>query len=236
MTRVGAALAAGVLVVGGLTPVSAQAADPPYRPRACETRFSGGDGSDPWQVDRLRIPQLHQIATGKGVTVAVLDTGVFAGSSPYLTGVDLVTKYNFTGTDKATEGRVDCYHGTFVVSLLAAQPGADPNSDFSGIAPDVEVIAMRVLQRSSQSPNDLEPLDPVVDAVNKAVDLGVDIISISQQGTDRADYKAAIKRAVDAGILVVAASGNNGASGPTYPANYPGVMAVAAASFERGQS
>lgn len=219
-----------MLVAGTVTPAAPAAAAPDdgskYKPDTCQTFRSADPPGEAWQMDRLRIPDLHQIATGKGVTIAVIDTGVFLGYSDNMKGVDFTWR-NFTGTDKAKEGIVDCNHGSFVASLIAAQPGADPDFEFSGIAPDASIVALRALQESSSKPNEPEPLTPVVEAVEEAIAMKVDIISISQQGTDSDAYAAAIKRAQDAGILVVAAAGNNGGAGKTYPAAYPGVMSVA---------
>ena len=217
-----------MLVAGSVTPAVPAAAAPDdskYTPETCETFVSAPPPAEAWQMDRLRIPELHRIATGKGVTIAVIDTGVFLGYSDYMNGVDFTWR-NFTGTDRAREGRVDCAHGSFVVSLIAAQPGADPDHEFSGIAPDASIVALRALQVSSSKPDDPEPLGPVIDAIDEAIRMKVDIISISQQGTNSDAYAAAVKKAQDAGILVVAAAGNNGAAGKTYPAAYPGVMAV----------
>ncbi len=234
--RLAASVAGLVLVSGtgwGAAEQMAMAApgDGKYEPTACGTKVPATmpDGG-PWQVERLRIPELHQLATGKGVRIAVIDTGVFFGRSDHRAGMNLEWR-DFADTDKAREGRVDCDHGTFVTSLIIGQPGNDPalppTDQFSGIAPDATVIAMRALQQSSAGDDELEPLAPTIQAIREAIKLKVDIISISQQGTDDPKYRAAVEDAISAGILVVAAAGNQGAAGPTYPANYPGVMAVA---------
>ncbi|MFW6599086.1 S8 family serine peptidase [Propionibacteriaceae bacterium Y2011] len=222
--RLGAVLAVLGFIAALIVPAAPAHALEDYTPEACQTYLSQAAPGEAWHMKRLRYDDVHRIATGKGVTIAVIDTGVFQGSSQYMAGINLDWD-NTTGVDKAKDDRVDCGHGTFVVSLIAGQNVPDLDYDYSGIAPDVNILAIRALQETS--PREPEPLGPVIEAIDKAVAAKVDIISISQSGSDTPQYRAAIERAVAAGILVVAASGNGGAAGPSYPANYPGVMAVA---------
>lgn len=240
LSRWASGVAAVALVAAGLSagvPGTAHADNPPYSAASCATRPTTPIQGQPWQTTRLRYADLHKIATGKGVKVAVIDTGVFPGGSAQLKAIDLLPplspasteKRLSTGKDKdgkPTEG-FDCLHGTMVVSLLAA--AEDPNTHFSGIAPGVTVLPIRSLQSSSRAPNEpAEPIGPTVDAFEAAIAARVDIISISQQsGVDYESYRQVVEKAIAAGILVVAAAGNNGPSGgPAYPAAYPGVMAV----------
>lgn len=121
-----------------------------------------------------------------------------------------------------------------VTSLIVARPGVDPRTNFSGVAPDATILALRALQQGPQvgsgtgsGTSQQESLTPTIEAVNYAVDQHVDIINLSQQGSDTPAFRAAIERAVSAGILVVAAAGNHGRhAGIPYPAAYPGVLAV----------
>lgn len=228
MTRWASGAAAAALLSLSLVagaPSAARAADPPvkYDPALCTTAPSTPLVGEAWQAKRLRYPELHRIATGKGVTVAVIDTGVFVGRAAEMRSIlPRLRQESFAGTDKRLNNGFDCNHGTLVVSLLAAS--LDPDTGFSGIAPGVSVLALRSLQESDKD----EPRGPTIRAFQAAIDAGVDIISISQQTpVDDPAYRAVVKKAVDAGILVVAAAGNGGPrGGPAYPAAYPGVMAV----------
>jgi len=67
---------------------------------------------------------------------------------------------------------------------------------------------------------------PLAAAINDAVASHVDIINISQEGSDDTRIRQAVANAVSHGVIVVASSGNAGNSGPKYPAAYPGVISV----------
>ncbi len=184
--------------------------------------------TEAWQITRLAPEDAWKIATGKGVTVGVIDTGVDNIEMGYFSA-PRVTTYNFAGTDKTTAGSaLDCSHGTKVVSLLASKRSDASGANFSGIAPDVTVRAYRALQLSEVKEGELEPIAPTVKAVRQAISDKVDVLNISQSApNDDATYRSAIADAIAAGIVVVAAAGNGGgSSGPSYPAAYPGVIAV----------
>ncbi|HEV2780697.1 MAG TPA: type VII secretion-associated serine protease mycosin [Actinophytocola sp.] len=90
----------------------------------------------PWGQNQLRFDELHRFATGKGQTVAVIDTGVnrhdFLGDR-LVGGGDYVTDKN---------GLEDCDgHGTEVAGIIAASP--PPGIGFKGIAPDARIISIR---------------------------------------------------------------------------------------------
>lgn len=224
-------------VTAGPAPV-ASADERPFDANRC-VDYEPNDPAPAWQVDRLGLEDDALTATGAGVTIAVLDTGIDNASNPALEGV-VVNSLDFA----AQTDEVDCQHGTQVASLIAGQPAADGSTSFRGVAPNADIIAMRVLTSASpqeDSPQG-EPLTPTIDAIHRAIDMDVDIISISQQGTHSSAYAQAITDALDAGIVVVAASGNQGSDGPVqYPAAYPGVIAVGMAdrndvADERSQS
>lgn len=189
-----------------------------------------------WASKRLQVDKVRQLATGKGVRIAVIDTGVDTARNPELqrSGRPVVNQaFNFAGFDKSkgsgSERKADCAHGTRVTSLIVGTP---TSGGFSGLAPDAEVISLRALQQTTGSPapgqqQESEPLQPTINAVRKAIQLRVDVINISQQGSDSYEYRQAINEAIAAGIVVVAAAGNRGGEArPPYPASYRDVIAV----------
>lgn len=193
-----------------------------------------------WHLERLNMPEAWQIATGEGITVAVIDTGMSPQGTPFM-DASRVRTLDFLGGMSAEDseaGGVDCDHGTKVASLIAAgRSGSQPydvRTDFSGIAPDAEIISYRVLSTSGggESGDDTDSLQPTIDAVRNAIEEGVDVINLSQSagGADPLipAYREAVEDAVAAGIVVVAAAGNadQGISGAPYPASFDGVISV----------
>ncbi|NLT29919.1 MAG: S8 family serine peptidase, partial [Propionibacterium sp.] len=230
-----AGLLAGTVGWAGLLapPLEASAVEPgePYNTTNCRDWASEPAGPS-WQVDRVQPEQVWPRTRGEGVTIAVLDTGVDTAGVPMLEGADITT-LNFAGFEyrEKNEGKDDCAHGTSVVGLIVGQPDTDPNTNLVGIAPDATIISMRTLQVSVWDPEEgepeLEPLEPTIAAIHEAIRRDVDIINISQQGSDTPAYRAAIAEAIDNDIVVIAAAGNNGSSPDLpYPAAYPGVIAV----------
>lgn len=201
-----------------------------------------------WALERLNMTEAWSMATGKGVTVAVIDTGVAAIGSPYFEP-DRITTYNLIPPEvdekarqESNTGGLDCQHGTWVAGILAGgrtdgNP-VDARTNFSGIAPDATIISYRVLTKTSADPEsedkDGDPVSATISAIEHAISQDVDIINMSQivTGADPlvGELEKAIAEALDAGIVVVAAAGNTNEDGsiraPLYPANFPGVINV----------
>ncbi|WP_156607478.1 S8 family serine peptidase [Auraticoccus cholistanensis] len=199
--------------------------------------FQATPAVDSWAAQRLGLDEAAELATGRGVRIAVIDTGADT-EVPALDGAD-VSVVNYTGFEATVEPGTDlrdCRHGTQVTSLIVGQPGAE-GTDFTGVAPEASVVVMRSLERGPALPQDgqppqqqqREPIAPVVEAVRAATAEGVDIINISQTSSYDPDYEDAVADAIAAGIVVVAAAGNGQPGAPTpYPAAWPGVIAVGA--------
>jgi type VII secretion-associated serine protease mycosin len=187
----------------------------------------------PWAQRRLSPSRVWPLTKGEGVTVAVIDTGVDP-SHPQLVGKVLPGIDLLTNTPR---GNFDCDgHGTEVASLIVARCNI-PNVGFCGAAPDATILPIRVLERSGDKADETDVL--AVDRIAKGVDIavasGVRVINISLVvGADSPVLRQAIKRAVNRGVLIVAAAGNGHDSrrpsgdAPVYPAAYPGVMGVGA--------
>ncbi|WP_377269148.1 type VII secretion-associated serine protease mycosin [Peterkaempfera sp. SMS 1(5)a] len=240
-SAVSSAAALGVLAGVAAAPAAAAAGDGARRSPLTlaatgECNFpSDNVAAVPWALQRVVLDQLwsHGI-TGKGVTVAVIDTGVDA-VNPQLRGkvvggpVELIDPQ----TKKAAQGgsTLDPVgHGTKVAGIIAARPSAA--TGFVGLAPDAKIYSVR--QNDSEGSGQV---DKLVDAINAAVKAGVQVINISQDVrgtsptggfTDEAQLHVAIQDAVQHGIVVVASSGNDGKEGATFPAAYPEVIAVGA--------
>ncbi|MDQ8707013.1 type VII secretion-associated serine protease mycosin [Streptomyces sp. LHD-70] len=196
-----------------------------------ECEFGGKNiASTPWSLQRIIMDQLQDKATGKGVTVAVIDTGV-DDDNKQLAGQMASKGEDFVGSADGTQDLEG--HGTRVAGIIAAKKVK--GSGFQGLAPEAKILPIRYTGAQDKSGKPKQGnSDTMVAAINYAVAQRADIINISsdtQKGVDPPRLRAAIKKAVDAGIVVVAASGNDGMDGKsksTYPASYEGVVAVAA--------
>ena len=153
------------------------------------------------------------------VLIAVIDTGVD------LTHPDLVGKvagaYNaVTGSDDVTDAMG---HGTFVASVAAAS--TDNGVGLAGAGFNTRLLAVKV----ARSDNLMFGSD-IAEGIRWATAHGADVLNISLGSpTPSLNEAAAIADAQAAGVLVVAAAGNDGAkTNPVmYPAGYPGVVGVA---------
>ncbi len=188
----------------------------------------------PWALQRLLLDALWAQTKGKDkdgkpVRVAVIDTGVDR-VNPQLSGaIDVGAGKDFVDP-KGGDGTADTVgHGTKVAGLIAARP--QDGTGFVGLAPDSVIIPIR--QNDGQGKGNALSL---AQAIDHAVSKGAQVINISQD-TDAAlsadsELGKAVQRAVDAKVVVVASAGNDGLTGEkrkTYPAAFPGVLAVAAA-------
>ncbi len=183
--------------------------------------------SQQWHLDAMKADEIWKISTGKGITVAVIDTGV--NQIPELEGQVLPGKAFPLGD--AEVGRDNDYygHGTGMAAMIAAT-GQHPSGDGAyGLAPGVKILPIRVpdMLEESTTPS-------WVEAIRYAADSEAKVLSISQgrAGTpedDRARAEA-VKYAISKGKLVFAAAGNSGYSTNQleYPAATPGVIAVGA--------
>ena len=176
-----------------------------------------------WHLTALHVADAHRVTKGAGVTVAVIDTGVWA-DHPDLNGAVLPGR---NVLENGGDGRSDVNgHGTGIASIIAAR-GRSGERGVLGVAPAAKILPLR--------PNSDTSL--VADAINWSVRQGAMVINMSFVVTGSAELAAAIKSAADADVVLIAASGNDGQNSSTddYPAAYPNVLAVAAVD-RRGQA
>ncbi|MFD5159076.1 type VII secretion-associated serine protease mycosin [Streptomyces hawaiiensis] len=216
----------------------ATAADLPYSDQCA---FPNGKyPGRPWSLQRVLLDELWSQSTGKGMRVAVIDTGVDVTNPQLTDAVDVKSGRNFLpknlkdndgnpierGKENGTTDTVG--HGTKVAGIIAARPAK--GTGFVGLAPDATIIPIQ--QNDAEGNGDVGTL---TDAIRYAVQAGADVINISQDTTkpmeSTSDLALAINEALARKIVVVASAGNDGLGGnvkETYPASYKGVLAVAA--------
>jgi len=198
-------------------------------PSQCLGSSSQRDQGVPWAQQRLAADRAWGVATGAGQVVAVVDSGV-SGTAPALSGAVL------PGRDVLTRraGDSDCVgHGTFAAGLIAARP--QPGTGLEGIAPQAQILPVDVVD-----PAQAESLQPVTSStavaagIRFAVGQGATVVDVSTAATPgpSAALRAAVAYAAARNVVVVApvsvSSGTTPANTASYPADYPGVIAVSA--------
>jgi type VII secretion-associated serine protease mycosin len=190
-----------------------------------------------WPLTALHAQAAWRVTKGKGITVAVLDTGVDA-NHPDLTGQVLPGK-DFIGFGAKPGDSSWARHGTAMAGIIAGHGHGPGDSDgVLGIAPQAKILPVRVILEDSD-PKRQQARDTRGAALAKgirwAADHGADVINLSLGDDSKtahpdAQEDAAVQYALAKGIVVVASAGNSGEHGnpASYPAAYPGVIAVAA--------
>ncbi|AXI70674.1 type VII secretion-associated serine protease mycosin [Streptomyces cavourensis] len=190
-----------------------------------------------WALAALHTDRAWQTTKGAGITVAVLDTGV-DGSHPDLQGQVLPGK-DLVGFGATRGDSSWALHGTAMAGIIAGRGNGPGRADgVLGIAPEVRILPVRVI---------LESKDParakarktrgtaLAEGIRWAADNGADVINLSLGDDSESAHPdpgedSAIQYALSKGISVVASAGNGGEKGDriSYPAAYPGVIAVTA--------
>src|ERR1051326_2537700 len=197
-----------------------------YRMMAVTTQATGADQA--W----AGLEHLRGI-TGRGVGVAVIDSGVF----PHPALRDrIVASVDFTGSSTVSKPRDAYGHGTHVAGIIA-ESGAD---GYSGMAPGAWIVNLKALGDDG-SGKSADVIDAIDWAIRNRRQYNIRVINLSLGHPIFESYVddplcQAAQRAIDAGILVVAAAGNCGKTsdgrpvvgGVIAPGNTPAVLTVGA--------
>ncbi|MCC3779700.1 type VII secretion-associated serine protease mycosin, partial [Streptomyces sp. UNOB3_S3] len=198
-----------------------------------------------WALDALHVQDVWRTTKGAGITVAVLDTGVDEGH-PDLRGRVLPGK-DLIGFGAGPGDRAWARHGTAMAGIVAGRGHGEDDADgITGVAPEARILPVRVI---------LEDGDParakargargsaLADGIRWAADHGADVINLSLgDDSDTAHPEPredeAVQYALAKGAVVVASAGNGGEHGDhvSYPAAYPGVIAVTAVDRYGGRA
>lgn len=208
---------------------------------ACETIAEGGKSlnQQPWAKNFIGLDQAQQynrgsFSNGDPVTIAIIDSGVAAERSDVF-GSRLLPGYDAWDAD--SKGQCDSNgHGTAVAAIAAGTRLGD--DDFIGVAPEANILPVRVFTGDSKEGGDIEKSKVVALSITGAVDHGADVINVSSAMVPTTELESAVAYAIEKGVVVVAASGNENKNMDDtsiepdkqtfYPANYPGVIAVGA--------
>jgi type VII secretion-associated serine protease mycosin len=218
--RIAAALAAAALALLPATPAHAD-----------------GIRTQQWALSSMNTDQAWRTTKGEGITVAVLDTGV-DDRHPDLAGSVLQGK-DFIGFGALRGERAWARHGTAMAGIIAAH-GHGPGSEdgVMGIAPEVKILPVRVILEGTDKAREKARNsrgNALAQGIRWAADQGADVINLSlgddsESAHPEAAEDAAVQYALAKGSVVVASAGNGGEKGDhiSYPAAYPGVIAVTA--------
>ncbi|MCL2586264.1 MAG: S8 family serine peptidase [Streptosporangiales bacterium] len=214
-------------------------------------RAAGSDsvrGSQQWIMSMTNAEQAWQESQGAGVTVGVLDSGVVAGTSDLSGNVE--SGPDLSGLKTPPSNPSWGVHGTWMASIIAGH-GHDGGQDgIMGIAPRAKILGIRVLPEKNdpefsayQKESGQRIQQSLASGIRDAVADGAKVVSMSLGYTaPSAAVRSAVQYALSRGTVLVASSGNSGendmgaaattGSGSlapvSFPAEYPGVLSVAA--------
>ncbi|MDZ4167477.1 MAG: S8 family serine peptidase [Coriobacteriia bacterium] len=196
------------------------------------------DGTQ-WAPRRIQAESAWELTRGNDVLVAVVDTGVALDHEDLAAHmwinpgeipgnsiddddngfVDDVAGWDFVNQDGKPDD--DNGHGTHCAGIAAAV--TDNGRGIAGMAPGARILPVKVLDSRGSGSSAV-----LAEGIDYAVDAGADVVSVSVGGSiGSLTVAAAVARARSAGVLVVAAAGNEGGA-VLYPAAYPETMCVGA--------
>lgn len=180
---------------------------------AAESSTRGGDQQ--YVANKLRLAEVHRIATGKDVVVAVIDSKIDDAHPELVKGIaerfDAVAKPDNPHT-----------HGTGMAGAIVSQ------DRLMGIAPGARALAINAFSTSTQQ-SPLATTQNIIAGLEWAVAKGARVINMSFAGPYDPMLALALKKASAKGAILIAAVGNAGPkSPPLYPAADPHVIGVTA--------
>lgn len=172
----------------------------------------------PWNIEVLGI-DIKKVtnSNNRKVKIAVIDSGIYKEHED-LYGI-IVKEFNAINQD---EQIIDEFgHGTAIAGIIG---GLNNGIGVVGIAADIEIYDVKVLDKHGKG-----EVRNLITALDWCIEQNVDIINISfGYQTESVELKSAIDRAVDEGIIIVAAAGNTYGFGVDYPARYESVISISA--------
>lgn len=192
--------------------------------------------SDPYyrlqtHIQSMNLADIHDRATGKNVTIAIIDTGIDT-NHPDLKGQIQESKDFVAQKSSSSFGE---YHGTAIAGVIAAKP--NNGRGIVGIAPDSRVISLKACWGIK-----LGSLDAACNsftlalAISTAIGMNIDILNLSLTGPHDPLLARLIDKAVHAGIIVIASQADTIDEKSGFPARQPGVIGVRSLNSTATQS
>ncbi|HZT41055.1 MAG TPA: S8 family peptidase [Chthonomonadaceae bacterium] len=180
--------------------------------------------NEQWNFRMVKAEEAWEVTKGKGVVVAVIDTGVaYAdtkkgkqardfGDTSFTKGYDFISRDGMPNDDNG--------HGTHVAGTIAES--TDNNEGVAGLAFEATIMPLKVLSASGGGRSDV-----IAEAIRWAADHGANVINMSLGGPfpDKV-MQSACEYAHQKGVTIVCAAGNSGREGVGYPAAFKDCIAV----------
>ncbi|MEB3284074.1 MAG: S8 family serine peptidase [Candidatus Sericytochromatia bacterium] len=182
-----------------------------------------------WHLTKARFPQAWKVSRGKGVIVAVIDSGVDPNHPdlkdnllPLIDEVVAMGRRDNVDSGRLNfDGRDSHGHGTHVSGLIAARSNA--SGGVSGGAPEAKILPVKVTPLSGETDD-----ATIAKGIRDAVEQGARVLNLSIGGPEPSPVLLeALNQAMLEGAVPVIAAGNDGGV-VNFPAAYPGVVAVGA--------
>ncbi len=171
-----------------------------------------------WNLRKIGAPVAWELTPrGKGIVVAVVDTGVARVE-------DLAQTHVLPGASfvpGAATADDDQGHGTHVAGTIAQS--TNNGIGVAGVAPAATILPVKVLSASGAGSSAW-----IAAGIDYAVDEGADVINLSLGGGYSDVIHEAVKKARASGVIVIAAAGNNGREGVSWPGALPEAIGVSA--------
>ncbi|MFE9997774.1 type VII secretion-associated serine protease mycosin [Streptomyces avermitilis] len=201
------------------------------------TAHADGIRAKQWALDAMHTEQAWRTTQGKGITVAVLDTGV-DDEHPDLAG-NVLTGTDMVGFGARRGDRAWARHGTAMAGIIAGHGHGVGDADgVMGIAPEARILPVRVILEDGDTARAKARNtrgNALAEGIRWAADHGADVINLSLGDDSKSAHPEpaedeAVQYALKKGAVVVASAGNGGEKGDhiSYPAAYPGVIAATA--------
>jgi serine protease len=172
--------------------------------------------STPFGIDMVQAPLVWPSATGANRKICIIDSGLYTAHEDHQSGKAITGYPNGWNTDK-------CHHGTHVAGTIAA---VNNSVGVVGVLPNgVNLHIVKVFGDDCA----WTYASTLADAANRCVSAGANVISMSLGGGVKSKTEeTAFNNAWNAGLINVAAAGNDGNNRLSYPASYANVISVAA--------
>lgn len=204
-------------------PLVARNYSPPDAPATQPVEANDTDVGQQWALETVDAANAWGLSQGEGTLIAVLDTGVDLDHPDLVDKVRVDIDKDFANGDDDADD--DHGHGTHVAGIAAAT--TDNAEGIAGLGWEAEILPLKVMDIEGEG-----SIANLANAIEYAADQGADVINMSLGGGPfncPLAVQTAVNYAYDKGVVLLAASGNQGqVEPPVFPANCEHVLGVAA--------